>query len=54
MTHDLHRLLSPKSIAIVGGGVTTQNWATEQGADGWGAQAQDAVDLARKLLAVAG
>jgi methanogenic corrinoid protein MtbC1 len=37
---------------IVGGGVTTQKWADEQGADGWGAQAKDGVDLARSILRV--
>lgn len=37
---------------IVGGGVTTQKWADAEGADGWGAQAKDAVDLARTLLRV--
>jgi methanogenic corrinoid protein MtbC1 len=37
---------------IVGGGVTTQRWADEQGADGWGAQAKDGVDLARSILGV--
>lgn len=37
---------------IVGGGVTTQEWALEEGADGWGAQAKDGVDLARDLLGV--
>lgn len=41
-----------KYRVIVGGGVTSQKWADEQGADGWGAQAKDAVDLARDLLAV--
>lgn len=42
-----------KYPVIVGGGVTTQKWADEQGADGWGAQAKDGVDLARDLLDVA-
>jgi methanogenic corrinoid protein MtbC1 len=42
-----------KYPVIVGGGVTTQRWADEQGADGWGAQAKDGVDLARDLLDVA-
>jgi trimethylamine corrinoid protein len=41
-----------KYPVIVGGGVTTQKWADEQGADGWGAQAKDGVDLARKILDV--
>jgi trimethylamine corrinoid protein len=38
---------------IVGGGVTTQKWADAEGADGWGAQAKDGVQLARELLKVA-
>jgi len=42
-----------KLPVIVGGGVTTQKWADEQGADGWGAQAKDGVDLARRILNVA-
>jgi len=42
-----------KLPVIVGGGVTSQKWANEQGADGWGAQAQDGVDLARRLLKLA-
>jgi methylmalonyl-CoA mutase cobalamin-binding domain/chain len=42
-----------KLPVIVGGGVTTQKWADEQGADGWGAQAKDGVDLARSILEVA-
>ena len=41
-----------KFPVIVGGGVTTQKWADAEGADGWGAQAKDAVDLARTLLSV--
>jgi trimethylamine corrinoid protein len=40
-------------LVIVGGGVTTQKWADEEGADGWGSQAKDGVDLARDLLKVA-
>jgi len=52
---ELLRLLEEMDVrkkypVIVGGGVTTQKWADEQGADGWGAQAKDGVDLARKLL----
>jgi methanogenic corrinoid protein MtbC1 len=39
-----------KYPVIVGGGVTTQKWADEQGAEGWGSQAKDAVDLARNIL----
>jgi 5-methyltetrahydrofolate--homocysteine methyltransferase len=42
-----------KYPVIVGGAVTSQKWADGEGADGWGAQAKDAVDLARKLLEVA-
>ncbi len=42
-----------KFPVIVGGGVTTQKWADEEGADGWGAQAKDGVDLARRILQVA-
>ena len=38
---------------IVGGAVTSEKWAAQQGADGWGAQAKDGVDLARSLLGVA-
>ena len=54
---ELLRLLEEMKVrdkypVIVGGGVTTQKWADEQGADGWGAQAKDGVDLARKLLTV--
>ncbi len=41
-----------KYPVIVGGGVTTQKWAEGEGADGWGAQAKDGVDLARKILKV--
>jgi trimethylamine corrinoid protein len=52
---ELLRLLDEMDVrkkypVIVGGGVTTQKWADEQGADGWGAQAKDGVDLARKIL----
>ena len=42
-----------KYPVIVGGGVTTQKWADDQGADGWGAQAKDGVDLARNILSLA-
>ncbi len=38
---------------IVGGAVTSQAWASDQGADGWGAQAKDAVLLAKQMLKVA-
>jgi methanogenic corrinoid protein MtbC1 len=54
---ELLRLLDEMEVrkkypVIVGGGVTTQKWADEQGADGWGAQAKDGVDLARRILEV--
>lgn len=39
-----------KYPVIVGGAVTSQKWADQEGADGWGAQAKDGVDLARQLL----
>jgi len=42
-----------KYPVIVGGAVTSQKWADSQGADGWGAQAKDGVDLARSILGVA-
>ena len=42
-----------KYPVIVGGAVTSQEWADGEGADGWGAQAKDGVDLARNLLGVA-
>jgi trimethylamine corrinoid protein len=42
-----------KYPVIVGGAVTSRKWAEEEGADGWGAQAKDGVDLARELLGVA-
>jgi len=42
-----------KYRVIVGGAVTSEKWATREGADGWGAQAKDGVDLARRLLEVA-
>jgi trimethylamine corrinoid protein len=42
-----------KYPVIVGGGVTTQKWADDEGANGWGAQAKDGVTLARDLLKVA-
>jgi len=41
-----------KYRVIVGGAVTSQKWASQEGADGWGAQAKDGVDLARDLLRV--
>jgi methanogenic corrinoid protein MtbC1 len=42
-----------KYKVIVGGAITTEKWAESVGADGWGAQAKDAVDLAKTLLGVA-
>jgi 5-methyltetrahydrofolate--homocysteine methyltransferase len=42
-----------KYPVIVGGAVTSEKWATQEGADGWGAQAKDGVELARNLLGVA-
>jgi len=42
-----------KYPVIVGGAVTSQKWADAEGADGWGEQAKDGVDLARGLLGVA-
>lgn len=39
---------------IVGGGVTTQVWADEIGADGWGADAVQAVTVVDKLLGKGG
>jgi len=41
-----------KYRVIVGGAITTQKWAESVGADGWGAQAREAVDLAKKLLKI--
>ncbi len=37
---------------IVGGAITTKGWADDVGADGWGAQAKDGVELAKELLGV--
>ncbi len=42
-----------KYPVIVGGAVTNKKWADDQGADGWGAQAKDGVELARDLLGLA-
>ena len=42
-----------KYKVIVGGAITTKEWAESVGADGWGAQAKDGVDLAKKLLGAA-
>lgn len=35
---------------LIGGAPTTQEWADECGADGWGRDAMEAVKLARKLI----
>ncbi len=35
---------------IIGGGPVTPEWAAEIGADGYGRDAKDAVDLCRQLL----
>ncbi len=35
---------------LIGGAPTTQEWADECGADGWGRDAMDAVKLARRLI----
>jgi 5-methyltetrahydrofolate--homocysteine methyltransferase len=35
---------------MVGGGVVTQDWADEIGADGYGEDAQEALEIGRKLL----
>jgi corrinoid protein of di/trimethylamine methyltransferase len=39
-----------KYMVIVGGGATTKDWADTIGADGWSANAYDAVVLATKLV----
>jgi 5-methyltetrahydrofolate--homocysteine methyltransferase len=41
-----------KYKVIVGGAVTSERWAQSEGADGWGAQAKDGVDLAKRLLGI--
>lgn len=45
------RGLRDKYIVMVGGGVVTQAWADEIGADGYGDLASDAVDVAKTLIA---
>ena len=42
-----------KYKVIVGGAITNEKWAESIGADGWGEQAKDGVELAKKLLEVA-
>ncbi len=51
----LGTMLSQHNIGknLVGGAVTSQAWASDQGADGWGAQAKDGVLLAKQLLRLA-
>jgi len=43
--------LRDKYLVMVGGGVVTQEWADEIGADGYGELAFDAVEEAKKLIA---
>ena len=45
------RGLREKYLVMVGGGVVTQEWADEIGADGYGELAFDAVEEAKKLIA---
>jgi dimethylamine corrinoid protein len=42
--------LRDKYIVVVGGGATTQKWATQIGADGWGVDAVQAVAVIDKLV----
>lgn len=42
-----------KYKVIVGGAITSRDWATSVGADGWGATAMEGVELANSLLGVA-
>ena len=42
-----------KYKVIVGGAITSKKWADSVGADGWGEQAKDGVELAKNLLGVA-
>ncbi len=44
------RGLRDKYLVMVGGGVVTQDWADEIGADGYGDLASDAVELAKELV----
>jgi 5-methyltetrahydrofolate--homocysteine methyltransferase len=46
--------LRDKYRVVIGGGVTTQAWADEIGADGWGADAVQAVAVVDKLLGKGG
>ena len=43
--------IPPRVSPMIGGAVTTQSFADEIGADGYSADAADAVRLAKKLLA---
>jgi len=43
--------LRGKVKILIGGAPTSQEWATECGADGWGKDAIEAVRLARELVA---
>ncbi len=45
------RGLRDKYLVMVGGGVVTQEWADEIGADGYGDLASDAVEVAKQLIA---
>ncbi len=44
------RGLRDKYLVMVGGGVVTQEWADEIGADGYGDLASDAVEVAKELV----
>jgi len=44
------RGLREKYVVMVGGGVVTQAWADQIGADGYGELASDAVEVAKKLV----
>jgi methylmalonyl-CoA mutase cobalamin-binding domain/chain len=46
--------LRDKYRVVIGGGVTTQAWADEIGADGWGADAVQAVEVVDRLLGKGG
>jgi methylmalonyl-CoA mutase cobalamin-binding domain/chain len=42
--------LREKYVVVVGGGATTQKWATQIGADGWGVDAVQAVAVIDRLM----
>src|SRR4051812_27098377 len=42
--------LRPKIKVIIGGAAVTSKWSTDIGADGYGRNAMDAVDLAKRLV----